>query len=186
MTNISRKIDVDDRGSLEKAQVIQALQDSGDADYDSVRLSPFPHISLILVQHWVIMAIYAAMMCALAAAESQLTMAGTRDAQGRQHRLGGPGRDGGLGPAALASEKGQGPAGARDQQGQDLCQGHSRHECEPYDQRGRADEFHGSHQWGMSMFVDEPERRMGLGKEGRVSADTVWCMRDLRRRADPI
>lgn len=36
--NTNRKIDVDDRGSLEKAQVIQALQDSGDADYDSVRL----------------------------------------------------------------------------------------------------------------------------------------------------
>lgn len=28
---------MDDRGSLEKAQVIQALQDSGDADYDSAR-----------------------------------------------------------------------------------------------------------------------------------------------------
>jgi hypothetical protein len=31
-----RQIDVDDRGSLDKATVIQALQTSGDADYDSV------------------------------------------------------------------------------------------------------------------------------------------------------
>lgn len=38
VADTARKIDVDDRGSLEKAQVIQALQDSGDADYDSVSL----------------------------------------------------------------------------------------------------------------------------------------------------
>ncbi len=33
----SRSIDVDDKGSLDKAEVITALQNSGDADYDSVR-----------------------------------------------------------------------------------------------------------------------------------------------------
>lgn len=33
---VPRQIDVDDRGSLDKATVIQALQSSGDADYDSV------------------------------------------------------------------------------------------------------------------------------------------------------
>jgi hypothetical protein len=31
-----RQIDVEERGSLDKAAVIQALQSSGDADYDSV------------------------------------------------------------------------------------------------------------------------------------------------------
>jgi hypothetical protein len=36
---MSRKIDVDDKGSLDKAAVIAALGQSGDADYDSVSLS---------------------------------------------------------------------------------------------------------------------------------------------------
>jgi len=36
---IGRKIDVDDKGSLDKAAVIAALGQSGDADYDSVSLS---------------------------------------------------------------------------------------------------------------------------------------------------
>jgi plastin-1 len=33
---ISRQIDVEDKGSLDKASVIAALGQSGDADYDSV------------------------------------------------------------------------------------------------------------------------------------------------------
>jgi hypothetical protein len=37
-----RQIDVDDKGSLDKATVIAALGQSGDADYDSVCLS-LPH-----------------------------------------------------------------------------------------------------------------------------------------------
>jgi hypothetical protein len=42
---MSRKIDVDDKGSLDKAAVIAALGQSGDADYDSVSLSPATFLS---------------------------------------------------------------------------------------------------------------------------------------------
>lgn len=35
----NRQIDVDEKGSLDKAQVISALQHSGEADYDSVSSS---------------------------------------------------------------------------------------------------------------------------------------------------
>jgi hypothetical protein len=45
---MSRKIDVDDKGSLDKAAVIAALGQSGDADYDSVSLSIPSHISFPL------------------------------------------------------------------------------------------------------------------------------------------
>ena len=39
---------MDDRGSLDKAQVISALQSSGDADYDSVRDCPAREVSTVL------------------------------------------------------------------------------------------------------------------------------------------
>ncbi len=35
-TAFRRQIDVEERGSVDKAQVISALQSSGEADYDSV------------------------------------------------------------------------------------------------------------------------------------------------------
>lgn len=44
-----RQIDVEDKGSLDKAQVISALQSSGDADYDSVSFLNPPVLVLILI-----------------------------------------------------------------------------------------------------------------------------------------
>ena len=40
MPSFFRQIDVDDKGSLDKQQVIAALQQSGEADYDSVCFPP--------------------------------------------------------------------------------------------------------------------------------------------------